>query len=224
MEITPASQTQAAAARRTAAAAEETAAGAAAVPGGDFQTFLTLLTTQLQNQDPLKPMESTEFVSQLASFSAVEQQVRTNDRLDEIFAALSGGASAGLADWIGKEVRAPAQANYTGVPIQVETTPLDGADTAVLVVKDDFGKVVAQRAVDAEAERVTWDGKDALGNALPNGLYSFAVESYAGEELLGTTPGQVYAEVTEVRIEGGEPVLVLKGGGKAKLEDVSAVR
>lgn len=169
-------------------------------------------------------MESTEFVSQLASFSAVEQQVRTNDRLDEIFAALSGGASAGLADWIGREVRAPAQANFTGVPIPVETTPLDGADKAVLVVKDDFGMVVAQRAVDAKAERLTWHGKDALGNTLPNGLYSFAVESYKGGELLGSSPGQVFAEVTEVRIEDREAVLVLKGGGKAKVDDVTAVR
>ncbi len=48
---------------------------------GDFETFLKLLTTQMRNQDPLKPMDSTEFVAQLASFSAVEQQIRANDRL-----------------------------------------------------------------------------------------------------------------------------------------------
>ena len=50
----------------------------------DYESFLTLLTAQLKNQDPLKPLESTEFVAQLASFSAVEQQVRTNDSLTAI--------------------------------------------------------------------------------------------------------------------------------------------
>ncbi len=61
--------------------------------GTDFQTFLTLLTTQLRNQDPLKPMDSTQFVAQLASFSAVEQQVRTNEKLAEIINLLSSPAT-----------------------------------------------------------------------------------------------------------------------------------
>jgi flagellar basal-body rod modification protein FlgD len=52
--------------------------------GADFQTFLTLLTTQLKNQNPLEPLDSTQFVAQLASFSSVEQQVKTNDRLADI--------------------------------------------------------------------------------------------------------------------------------------------
>ena len=55
--------------------------GSANEMAGDFETFLKLLTAQLRNQDPLQPMDSTEFVAQLASFSAVEQQVRANDRL-----------------------------------------------------------------------------------------------------------------------------------------------
>ena len=62
------------------AATDQSAAAAAA----DFETFLSLLTTQLRNQDPLKPLDSTEFVAQLASFSAVEQQINTNAKLDAI--------------------------------------------------------------------------------------------------------------------------------------------
>lgn len=219
MEITQTGQKAVAA--KPAAAADSAAPGAAAA---DFQTFLTLLTTQLRNQDPLKPMESTEFVAQLASFSGVEQQVRTNDRLEQIFNALGGGASAGLADWIGKEVRSAAKASFDGVPVEIEATPLEDADRATLVVTNDFGQVVARRAVDPRDATLSWNGEDELGRRLPDGLYGFAVESYKGEDLLGSTDGQVFSPVSEVRIEDGSPVLILAGGGKVSVDDISALR
>lgn len=222
METSP---IQSATTRTTAAAKTEPAeAPTTAAAATDFQTFLTLLTTQLRNQDPMKPTESTEFVAQLATFSGVEQQVRTNERLDRIHTALGGGASAGLAAWIGREVRAPAQGAFAGVPIAIETKPLEEADSAVLVVTDDFGKVVARRAVDARDATLEWDGTDALGAGLPHGLYSFAIESRKGDELIGTSRGEVFSTVGEVRIEDGEPVLVLDGGARVPVDDVTAIR
>lgn len=202
----------------------ETSAATTGPAATDFQTFLTLLTSQLRNQDPLKPIESTEFVAQLASFSGVEQQVRTNDRLDQIYGALGGGASAGLAAWIGREVRAPAQAAFSGVPIEIETTPLADADSAALVVTNDFGEVVARRAVDPTDRTLQWDGKDALGAALPNGLYSFTIESQRDGEVIGTAKGEVFATVSEVRIEDGAAMLILDGGAKVAADDVTALR
>lgn len=225
MDVTSATTAANTAASKSAAAKEETDAEAKArTAAADFQTFLTLLTTQLRNQDPMKPTELTEFVAQLASFSAVEQQVRTNDRLEAIYGALGGGASAGLAAWIGREVRAPAQAGWSGVPIQIEAAPLEGADSAALVVTDDFGKVVARRAVDPKDGTLTWDGADALGQALPYGLYSFAIESSRDGKTIGVEPGQVFAKVSEVRIEDGEQILVLDGGGRVGVDAVTAIR
>jgi len=221
MDITATGAQSAAAAATRKAGAEESATGA---PATDFQTFLTLLTTQLRNQDPLKPMESTEFVAQLASFSGVEQQVRANDKLEAIYGALGGGASAGLAAWIGREVRAPAKAGFSGVPVEIETTPLEGADKAVLVVRNDFDQVVARRQIDPAASSIAWDGQDELGRSLPHGLYAFEIESYRENQLVETTPGEVFARVSEVRIEGGEQVLVLEGGGRAALDSVTAIR
>jgi flagellar basal-body rod modification protein FlgD len=191
---------------------------------GDFDTFLQLLTAQLRNQDPLKPTESTEFVAQLATFSGVEQQVRANDRLDRIVEVLSGGTSAGLAAWIGQEVRGPAQGAYAGVPIEMEVSARDEADRAVLVVKNDFGQEVLRREISTEAVSATWDGRNALGEEQSEGLYSFSVESYDGETLLGTDAAQVYSKVNEIRIEDGEPVLVLEGGGRVALSEVTALR
>ncbi len=220
MEIVPTAQT--ATTRKAAAAADEGSATAAAA--SDFDTYLTLLTTQLRNQDPLNPTDSTEFVAQLASFSGVEQQIRTNDQLEAILGALGGGSSAGLAAWIGKEVRAPAPGAFAGAPLEIATTPNPDADAAVLVVRNDFGQVVARRSVDPKAEQISWNGQDALGQSLPYGDYSFEIEAYKGENLLGSEPGQVFATVTEVRIEDGAQILVLDGGTKVALEDVTALR
>ena len=159
MEITPTTAATAAAARRS---TEQ--AGSAGALAADFQTFLTLLTTQMKNQDPLKPMESTEFVAQLATFSGVEQQVRANDRLDAIIEVLGGGA-AGLAEWIGREVRAPGKAAFEGEPVEVGFAPVAGADKAWLVVRNDFDQIVARLPVDPAADTVAWDGTDGMGNA-----------------------------------------------------------
>lgn len=218
---------------QTAAAAAQTAKQAATATEEksaleqtttDFQTFLTLLTTQLRNQDPLNPTDSTEFVAQLATFSGVEQQVRANDQLEKIYEALGGGASAGLASWIGTEVRAAAQASFSGDPVSVLATPVEGADRAVMTVTDDFGQTVAQVEVSPTAVNLSWDGRNALGESQAHGLYSFSIASYKGGELLGVNPGEVFAKVTEVRIEDGEPVLMLEGGARASVGSVSALR
>ena len=211
-----------------------TAAAPAAKPAGDdrsaagiaadFQTFLTLLTTQMRNQDPLKPMESTEFIAQLAAFSGVEQQVRANERLDGIRAALGDGTSAGLAAWIGREVRAPVTAGYAGDPVAVGLAPAAGADKTVLLVENDFGTVVARRTLAGDATEATWDGTDDLGTPLAHGRYGFTVESYDGDTLIGSSAGTVYATVAEVRIADGAPLLVVEGGDRVALDTVTGLR
>ena len=214
-----------------AATASPTATGSARSDGkasktainADFDTFLKLLTTQMQNQDPLQPMDSTEFVAQLASFSAVEQQIRTNDQLESILGAVSTG-NASVAAWIGREVQAPASADFAGEPIEVGVTAAEGADKTLLVVKNDFGAVVTRTQVDASSGSVRWDGTDSTGATVADGRYSFSLESYDGDTLLGSDPGRVFTTVEEVRIVDGSPLLVVGGGAQVALADVSAVR
>lgn len=189
----------------------------------DFDTFLKLLTTQMQNQDPLQPMDSTQFVAQLASFSAVEQQIRTNDQLGSILGAVSTG-NASIAEWIGRKVQAPVSANFSGDPIDVGVTASSGADKNTLLVTNDFGNVVLKKDVDAKSGTVTWDGTDSNGTTVADGRYSFSLESYADDKLLGTSEGRVFTNVEEVRIVDGSPVLVVGDGSQVALDDVSAVR
>jgi flagellar basal-body rod modification protein FlgD len=191
---------------------------------GDFRTFLALLTAQLKNQDPLKPVESTEFVAQLASFSAVEQQVQANGTLALILEALASGPEGGLAEWIGTEVRAAAAAPFDGTtPLPLHADPVAGAELAVLVVKDAAGTVAARLTVDPKAGDLVWAG-EAVAGTLPAGSYRFEIESYAGGTLLATRAAEVFAEVVEVRREGSATVLVLADGTKIAADAVRAVR
>lgn len=189
----------------------------------DFDTFLKLLTTQMQNQDPLQPMNSTEFVAQLASFSAVEQQIRTNDQLEGIMGALSGG-NGSLAQWIGREIQAPASADFTGDPVEVGVDPVEGADSSILVVRNDFGSIVSRVQVDPGGGTVSWDGSTTSGTSAATGRYSFSLESYEGDNLLGTEPGRVFTAVEEVRVVDGSPWLVVSDGSQIPAAEVTAVR
>lgn len=224
--IGPAATSPGTAGAATPATTSATAAGetTSSTIAADFQTFLTLLTTQLRNQDPLSPTDSTEYMSQLASFSGVEQQVRTNDRLDTIISTLGNGTSAGLAAWIGREVRAPAAAAYDGTAVEVGIASHPAADRAVLVVTNAFGSEIARRTVAADATAATWDGTDDLGTAAPHGDYAFAIERYDGETLLGTTAGTVYTTVREVRVADGETTLVLADGTEVPPDAITALR
>jgi flagellar basal-body rod modification protein FlgD len=191
----------------------------------DFNTFLTLLTTQMKNQDPLQPIESTEFVAQLAQFSAVEQQVQTNDRLAALMDAMSNSSASALADWLGSSVRAVAPVRYAGAPVAVyPATPPSDADKATLVVQDANGKTVAEVAFKPGDESVSWNGKTASGADAPAGTYTVNAR-YAAKDG-ATTVGDVetYNRVVEARRVDGEAVLSLEGGARVKADAVTGVR
>lgn len=165
----------------------------------DFQTFLSLLTTQLRNQDPLKPMESTEFVAQLASFSAVEQQVRTNSTLDDIKALLSANSASGLAEWIGQEVQAPVAAAWNGSAVPVTWSPAQDADAVRINALDSLGRIVGQSTISENSGHFSWSGQFDSGDIAPYGSYRFVVESFSGVVLLDSQDATVAAKVTEIR-------------------------
>jgi len=194
-----------------------------AVAEADFETFLSLLTAQMRNQDPLKPLESTEFVAQLASFSAVEQQIRSNERLDEIFDALSGGPGAGLADWIGMEAETTAAARHEGGPLDLKVSPAAGADRAALEVFDVDGRALGTAPVDPKAEEIAWDGR-VSGAAVGPGTYRYEIAYFAGESRLSAEPARRDVRITDLRFGPEGPTLGLAGGGALAPAEVSALR
>ncbi len=190
----------------------------------DYETFLKMLTTQIQNQDPLNPIDSADYAVQLATFSGVEQQVKTNDLLAALGGQLGASGISQAAGWVGMEARSAAPAAFRGEPVAVETPHDATADSAVLVVRNAFGAEIDRQAVSLAEGTHDWTGRLADGSQAANGLYSFSVESYREGALLTTTPAETYARIAEVRLEGGQTMLKLADGSKIAASSVTGLR
>ncbi len=190
----------------------------------DYDVFLQLLTAQVKNQDPLDPMSSDDFSSQLAQFSAVEQQVKTNDLLESLGLQMGVMGMGEMASWIGLDARAVAAASFDGTPISVSPNPAASADRAVLVVRDSSGNEVQRQDFTPSTDEIQWAGVDENGAPFANGLYTFEVESYSGDELIATNKAEIYSRVLEAKSSNGETVLVLEGGVEVPSSSVSALR
>ena len=191
---------------------------------GDFETFVKLLTSQLENQDPLEPLDSTEFVSQLASFSAVEQQVATNSKLDSLIATVAGGDAQRLSQWLGQNVAASgAPAFFKGDPISF-TAPGAPDVANVAVVANAAGDEVARYQVD-RSEELVWDGQLTGGGQAAEGLYTINLVRFDGSDIAETFPTTVFGDVREVRAgPNSQLTLVLEGGATLSPDQVIAVR
>lgn len=192
--------------------------------GADFETFLKMLTTQLKNQDPMSPMESSEFSVQLATFSGVEQQVRTNELLGGLGAQLQLSGLGDVAGWIGMEARATAPAYYHGNPITVLPKVDAEATRAVLVVKNADGAEVQRFELESGEAPVQWSGLQSDETPLPDGVYSFSVESYVDGQLKSTAPADVYTRVAEVRMAENGTQVVLEDGTSVASSEITALR
>lgn len=190
----------------------------------DFNTFLRMLTVQLQNQDPLNPIESTDYAVQLATFSGVEQQVQTNTLLTALAGRFDLLGMAQLSGWVGQEAASTAPVHFDGTPVTLLPAPANGADAAVLTVTDAAGNLVSRETLPLGGAPYEWFGADAAGNPLPNGLYTLRLESQRGEEVIDTTPIPAYARIAEARRDGDGVMLVLQGGVQVRAEDVTALR
>jgi flagellar basal-body rod modification protein FlgD len=166
------------------------AASAPVTSDADYQTFLKMLTVQMQNQDPLNPIDSSDYAVQLATFSGVEQQVRTNQLLESLSGQFDLAGLAQIAGWIGQEARTAAPVWYGGSAVALSPDPASGASRAVLVAADARGRVVSREDIPVTAKEYNWLGADATGTPLPAGQYTLTLESFSGDTLLRTDPMQ----------------------------------
>lgn len=190
----------------------------------DYLTFLNMLAVQMQNQDPLNPVDATDFSTQLAQFSALEQQVRTNDLLTGLGSQMALSGMSELAGWVGMEARTIAPAHFDGDPITVIPSPASVSDKIFLIVRDESGAIVQRKEIPVSAAPYVWDGQDSNGNDFPDGLYSFEVESQANGEVIDTTHAENYAQIVEAQSTAGQVVLVMEGGARVEAGAVTALR
>ena len=177
--------------------------------GEEFNNFLQLLTAQIKNQDPLSPLDSTQFVEQLATFSSLEQQVKTNASLEGI-ASMIGDLHAIVAnDWLGQEVAvASKHVAYEGEPVEFEVNPSLAHDQAMLTVKDSQNNIVWQEELDPSTDRHTWDGAIANQNGkASSGIYQFQLDLFQDGQPVAQTDAEFVSKVTALGNENGKLVL-----------------
>ena len=211
-----------------------TAVGAAALTGSasqatpvissDFETFIKMLTAQARYQDPLEPIDSSEYAAQLAQFSMVEQQVLSNELLTSLASQLGAGNMAQLANWIGMEARTTAPVQFDGSPIQITPNPAAVSDQVFLIVRNGSGQEVQRIQIPVSSEPIEWAGVANDGGPFENGRYSFDIESRANGQVILSEPSQTYSRIVETRLEGTQTVLVLEGGSAISTNDVSGLR
>ena len=177
---------------------------------GDFDSFLLLLTTQLQNQDPLSPLEPTEFTGQLVQFASVEQQINTNATMEDLLKVQNSSLSATVVGFIGTDI----EADGTAVPLQDGvasfTYTLDkNAEANVITMLNSSGDVVLNVPGRTESGRheFIWDGKDANGAQLPDGSYDINItpKGFGDQSVLSSA--RIRARVTGVNMESGNTLL-----------------
>ena len=190
----------------------------------DFETFLKMLTTQMENQDPLNPIESSDFAVQLATFSGVEQQIRTNDLLADMIGGTASSGLAQIAGWVGMEARVSGSATFDGAPITLAPQVDPASDAAYLIVRDASGNLVSREPLPPIAETVLWGGVGSNGSPLPTGKYSFELESMNSGQVTSTKAVEHYALVREARLSESGAEIVLAGGLAVSTSDVQALR
>lgn len=206
------------------AAAKREATSAGTMISSDFETFLKMLTVQMENQDPLNPMESSDFAVQLATFSGVEQQVKTNDLLNAMSRQLGAMSISDLAGWVGMEARAVTAARFSDSPLTLQPDPASGAQRAFVVVRDSAGRLIDRVEIPVSDESLQWAGVDVNGNPIPPGLYTFHLQSFSQDKMIADEQIAVYSEVVEARVVNGQTMLVLAGGGEVLAADIDALR
>jgi flagellar basal-body rod modification protein FlgD len=189
------------------------------------ETFLALLTTQLKNQDPLSPMDSSQFTQQIVQMTGVEQQLLTNDLL----AALVGMNDGGLAEsvnLIGKTVTATTGAATLddGKATWAYNLPKAASDVTLEVI-DSSGKTVASKALKAVGsgdQTFEWDGKTNLGADLPEGDYGLRITATDSAGAKITATQTLTGVVTGVQTVAGTQVVTV-GKTKVPISSVTAV-
>lgn len=192
----------------------------------DFDMFLTLLTEQMKNQDPLNPQDSTEFVNQLVQFSNVEQQILQNENLENLLLLQSAAAQASSVSYIGRigQALTPDATLSEGSASWTYTMPEDSTGTTLVISDAEGNEVFRTTGQTTTGEhQFDWDGRDAAGADMPDGVYS--LEILAVTDSGNSVNPQILAtsRVTGVDLSGSE-VFIEMGDVRVPLSSVLVVQ
>jgi len=207
------------------AGAQPSLAGSRKSIANNFDTFLTLLTTQLKNQNPMDPLDTNQFTQQMVQFTSVEQQLKTNEYLKTLTLSTQNSVNSEAVAYIGKEITAQGSATQL-VNSNATWNYSTGRDAAkaTFSVRDTAGNVVytETKSLDAGQNKFTWNGRSSTDAQMPDGEYSITIDARDAKGAYIPVSTEMAGVVSSVELSGSEPILVV-GGAKVKLSSVTSV-
>jgi flagellar basal-body rod modification protein FlgD len=192
----------------------------------NFTTFLNLLTTQLQHQDPTSPVDSTQFTQELVQFSSVEAQQQTNTLLQQILTATQGSQIGNASSYVGTTIQATgAQGGLVNGKATFGYTLAAQAATANVTITDSSGNVVfnGTGSTNAGSNFVSWDGTNSFtGAEAPDGAYTISVQAVDASGNAVTATPFISGTVTSASISNGQVMLDV-GGLQVPASSVTSV-
>src|SRR5882762_1279499 len=191
---------------------------------GNFQTFLTLLTTQLKNQNPLDPLDTNQFTQQLVQFAQVEQQLKGNEQLATLVSIEKSAQSTTALAFVGQNVAVDGQTAALKNSSATWSFQVPKPISATVTVTNATGQTVYSGSftMDTGMQTFAWDGRDNTGTLWPDGKYTIAV---TGKDASGQTvavPTEVEGIVDSVDLNQTPPVLSM-GGQDYTLDKIKRV-
>ncbi len=194
-----------------------------------YQTFLLMLTTELQNQDPTQPLDSSQFTSQLAQFSSLEQQLQTNANLSSLLTAQQSAAFNSAINYIGHTVQATGDSFTTtggsnSIPLAFSLSgTAASAQVAIVNAAGSTVNTLTLQNPSSGLNTLSFNGEDSNGNVLPAGTYTYSVTATdsSGQAVAATTYQS--GTVTAVDSSSGTTELQLGTTGTVPVGNVVAV-
>ncbi|ATY32073.1 flagellar hook assembly protein FlgD [Sphingomonas psychrotolerans] len=191
------------------------AAAASSKLNADFDMFLKLLTTQMQNQDPLDPMDTAQYTQQLVQYSQVEQSIEQTSTLKSLLAAFGTQNLMQASAMIGAQVEtnSPVSGLSAATPAQWTWSAPRNVASMTATIKDEKGKIIDTFPIDATgaAGAFTWDGTTKAGKKVEPGLYKLEL---AGKDASGTAvtaTAHAYGKVSDVELSNGVVQVTING-------------
>ena len=193
-----------------------------------LNTFLKLMVTQLNNQDPFKPMENGDFLAQIAQFGSVTGLEQLNQNFESLASSITSGQALQAGSLVGREVLAPVDTGYLmpGSSLRGQVDLEQSSPQVTLRVTDQVGQLVREMPLGTAPSgklNFSWDGIDDGGEAVPPGLYSIHVEAIQNDRAVDLQT-QMFSRVESVNLSGGNGLMLnLEGLGPVSFNNVQQI-
>ncbi len=175
----------------------------------NFDQFLTLLTTQLKNQNPLEPLNTNEFTQQLVQFASVEQQIKSNDTLASLLTATKASTATNSLAFVGMRISADGATSTLSAGKAAWSLNAPRGVQASIIVKNASGETVysESKALNAGPQVFSWNGKTSAGSPAPEGSYTIGVSATDTTGQGVTVSTEMDGVVDAVDLSGAVPAL-----------------